>query len=662
MALNIGSVNTPAHSEDTFDARRVLGSVVPAAPFAPAALPPMQFDTSLTNPAVLGARMPAPSPGALELGNVSTPAQGFMGEAVPVLGGPAAAPGSLTKAPLNMPRVPGVVMPETDVTGQARRLTMPEMNVTGPTAPGVAPAEPAGALNVVGGEVMPADLRKQLATLEKQRAKMTPQEKLEEFQTGALKRQETALREQLESTSARFGAKLTDQANVLQAEEEGLRAEKDLATKEAAAVAAEYKAAQERLQQRNDAAKKADDSYQLAQKELDGTKIDVDKAYGGAAGRIFAGLAVALGSFGASLTGGPNYAMQIVNDRINRELDAQKTELEKKKGKVTELGRMLERNERLLGDAQAARNLTLAQSYTALRNQAKASTAFAAAGPKGAMVLDDLQARAAESMQGVRNSIFDVQTRRQGLPLEADAARYQARVKANQAAAALAAKRAYDEQQATIKFDRERALQTQKEEADLTRSAMEKGIESGELSAATGTAAQTSAAANPKAVSKALDELAKPAVGVKDLPALMQHLDSFENAIKAYGSASEAPGAGVNVAGGRVGAGVMASTPSLTERARALDQARTAATLSYRHDLTGAAGSASEDEKIATAAGGGDPVRNQAWIDEQRKLVDQRVNLPLSAVPVNQREAVRAAIYARAGSAPPTFAPSKGPK
>ena len=663
MALELPDISTPARGGTTFDARDVLGGVIPAADFTPAPLPPippMRLDTSLSAP-VLGLSASAPSPGALQLPDISTPARGFANDAIPILGGPALAPGRLTSAPLNMPRVPGVVMPETDVTSQPRRVAMPTFDVTS-KAPGATLAEPAGALNVVGGDLMPAGRRKQIATLEKQRAKMTPQEKLEEFQTGALKRQENELRGQLDSIGARYGAKMTDQANVLQAEEEGLRAEKDLASKEADAVAAEHKAAEERLKQRNDAAKKADDSYQLAQKELDGTKIDVDKAYGGAAGRIFAGLAVALGSFGASLTGGPNYAMQIVNDRINRELDAQKTELEKKKGKVTELGRMLERNERLLGDAQAARNLTLAQSYTALHNQAKASSAFAAAGPKGAMVLDDLQARAAESMQGVRNSIFDVQIRREGLPLEADAARFQARLKANQAAAALAAKRAYDEKQATVEFERKRTLQTQKEEADLTKSALEKGIESGELSAATGTAAQTSAAANPKAVSKALDELAKPAVGVKDLPALISHLDAFESAIKAYGSASEAPGAGVNVAGRRIGAGVMAATPSITEAARTLDQARTAATLSYRQDLTGASASETEDAKIAKAAGGDDPVRNQAWIDEQRKLVDQRVNLALSAVPANQREAVRAAIYARAASSPPTFGPSKGPQ
>ena len=663
MALELPDISTPARGGTTFDARDVLGGVIPAADFTPAPLPPMppmQLDTSLSAP-VLGLSASAPSPGALQLPDISTPARGFANDAIPILGGPALAPGRLTSAPLNMPRVPGVVMPETDVTGQPGRVAMPTFDVTSKT-PGTTPAEPAGALNVVGDDLMPAGLRKQIATLEKQRAKMTPQEKLEEFQTGALKRQENELRGQLESIGARYGAKMTDQANVLQAEEEGLRAEKDLASKEAAAVAAEHKAAEERLKQRNDAAKKADESYQLAQKELDGTKIDVDKAYGGAAGRIFAGLAVALGSFGASMSGGPNYALNIVDQRINRELDAQKTELEKKKGKVTELGRMLERNERLLGDAQAARNLTLAQSYTALHNQAKASSAFAVAGPKGAMVLDDLQARAAESMQGVRNSIFDVQIRRDGLPLEADAARFQARLKANQAAAALAAKRAYDEKQATVEFERKRTLQTQKEEADLTKSALEKGIESGELSAATGTAAQTSAAANPKAVSKALDELAKPAVGVKDLPALISHLDAFESAIKAYGSASEAPGAGVNVAGRRIGAGVMAATPSITEAARTLDQARTAATLSYRQDLTGASASETEDAKIAKAAGGDDPVRNQAWIDEQRKLVDQRVNLALSAVPANQREAVRAAIYARAASSPPTFGPSKGPQ
>jgi hypothetical protein len=191
---------------------------------------------------------------------------------------------------------------------------------------------------------------------------------------------------------------------------------------------------------------------------------------------------------------------------------------------------------------------------------------------------------------------------------------------------------------------------------------MEKGIESGELSAATGAAAQTSAAANPKAVSKALDELAKSAVGVKDLPALLSNLDSFENAIKAYGSAAEAPGAGLNVAGSRIGAGIMSAMPSVAEAARALDQARLTSTLNYRRDLTGAAGSESEDAKIAQSAGGGDPVRNQAWINEQRKLIDRRVDLALQTVPPNQRAAVRAAIYARAGSAPPTFGPSKGPK
>ena len=121
-----------------------------------------------------------------------------------------------------------------------------------------------------------------------------------------------------------------------------------------AARVAEEDAAIER-QTRRVAAEDAAKKLEAAQKTLDETKIDVDKAYGGAAGRIFAGLAVALGSFGASMTGGPNYAMQIVNDRINREIDAQRSELDKAKGKVSELGRLLQRNEDMLGDATKAR-------------------------------------------------------------------------------------------------------------------------------------------------------------------------------------------------------------------------------------------------------------------------------------------------------------------
>lgn len=148
-------------------------------------------------------------------------------------------------------------------------------------------------------------------------------------------------------------------------------------------------------EQRRQAAKETGDKLATAQGELENAKLDIDAAYGGAAGRIFSGLAVALGSFGASMTGGPNYALQIVNDRINREIDAQKSEIDKKKGKVTELGRLLTQNETLLGDAGDARKLAQAQTYLALAAQAEAQTKGRELGPQQQAVVNKLKADAA---------------------------------------------------------------------------------------------------------------------------------------------------------------------------------------------------------------------------------------------------------------------------
>jgi hypothetical protein len=142
----------------------------------------------------------------------------------------------------------------------------------------------------------------------------------------------------------------------------------------------------------------------------------VDKAYGGAAGRIFAGLAVALGSFGASMTGGPNYAMQIVNDRINREIDAQRSELDKAKGKVSELGRLLQRNEDMLGDATKARNLARAQTFTALAADVEARAKGRDLAPQQAKVVADLRARAAAEMDQLQAGIRETETKAALIP------------------------------------------------------------------------------------------------------------------------------------------------------------------------------------------------------------------------------------------------------
>lgn len=236
------------------------------------------------------------------------------------------------------------------------------------------------------------------------------------IQMGAL----TGERKALEERAGRLTEATTEaEANLAKAQEAEqavARERETLAGQQAeAARVAEEDLAIER-QTRRVAAEDAAKKLESAQTALDETKIDVDKAYGGAAGRIFAGLAVALGSFGASLTGGPNYAMQIVNDRINREIDAQRSELDKAKGKVSELGRILQKNEDLLGDATKARNLARAQTFTALAADVEARAKGRELAPQQAKVVADLRARAAAEMDQLQAGIRETQTKAQLIP------------------------------------------------------------------------------------------------------------------------------------------------------------------------------------------------------------------------------------------------------
>ena len=211
--------------------------------------------------------------------------------------------------------------------------------------------------------------------------------------------------EALDTAIGRLGTMEAATEEAQRAESAAAAERADLAGQEATlARQREEEAATER-EQRRQAAEETTAKLEAAQTELDGTKIDIDKAYGGAAGRIFAGLAVALGSFGASMSGGPNYALQIVDQRINRELDAQRTELDKKKGKVSELGRLLQQNENLLGDATTARKLARAQTYTALAADIEARSKGAALGPQQQQALATLRANAANEMAGLQESV-----------------------------------------------------------------------------------------------------------------------------------------------------------------------------------------------------------------------------------------------------------------
>lgn len=194
-----------------------------------------------------------------------------------------------------------------------------------------------------------------------------------------------------------------EQAGAVQTLEQAQEAQRVAAASEA--ELASQRAEQARIEEENAAIERerrrqlveeTTQKLDAANKALDESKIDIEAAYGGAAGRIFAGLAVALGSFGASMTGGPNYAMQLVNQRIDREIDAQKTELEKKKGKVNQLGQLLQRNEGLLGDAEQARRLAKAQTFKALADDVEARNKGRALTPQQAQVLQTLRSQQAK--------------------------------------------------------------------------------------------------------------------------------------------------------------------------------------------------------------------------------------------------------------------------
>ena len=464
-----------------------------------------------------------------------------------------------------------------------------------------------------------------------------PISEIGKLQTDVLKSRQIASYEDL-ARGATSGRELVENTEAAQAAEmKGLRdIEGVRLTHELEAITAKEEAEADQIT-RKAAADTARTTLDTARDQLTNTKIDVDAAYGGTSGRIFSAIAVAMGAFGASMTGGPNYAMQIVDARINREIDAQKSEIEKKKGKVSELGQILINNEKLLGDSKQAVALTKAQSYAAFLSSAEATINVDKAGPQQKLVLEALKEKVFENVAKLKQDVKTAEANTLMVALQERQAQRQA------GAAAAAARAKKDEERQEKARDRQGKLDeiALKGEVDLQN----EKIKTGNVPTTSGVTAQS--------MSKVIDELGKPAVGVKDLAGVIGKLDTFQAALDAYGSAADAPGGST--------AGVASSwTPSLTGKARELDRARTLSTLNFRHDLTGAAGSESEDKKILLAAGGEDPKMNQIWINQQRKEIERRVDLALTVLPEGQRAAARAELFGGKIPMPATIKPSVG--
>ena len=542
-------------------------------------------------------------------------------------------------ASLELPRPGGGAMQSITMAAPGGPVAPPVAAAA--TAPAAAPparamARPGAATGGVPDTFMGVDLtgaKHALAGFQREQ----PKSELGRIAYGVRSAEADAARAALTRAGAEQAGAVQTLEQAQAAEREAQAARADLAAQQAEQARQEEAAAAAERERRRQLVEETTQKLDAANKALDESKIDIEAAYGGAAGRIFAGLAVALGSFGASLTGGPNYAMQLVNQRIDREIDAQKTELEKKKGKVTQLGQLLQRNEGLLGDAEQARRLAKAQTFKALADDVEARNKGRALAPQQAQVLQTLRSQQAQAMSDLQLGVERATAARQ-------------MVGAEERARMAAAKGAEAKRQRDI---REKRAQQAFESGLKVEEAL--GIEAGKRAMEDGGPTQPGQAP-PKAVEKVLDVVAKPALGTKDLIGALRSLGTLESAIMSYGSPEAAPG-------GSTRGFVQTITPDITEKARALTQTRTSNILDYRRAQTGTAAGVEEEKRITAAAGGDDPVANMRWLNQQRSKLLGELDTALKTIPAGQRDAVRATILQQAGgttaAAAAGFAPAK---
>jgi hypothetical protein len=99
--------------------------------------------------------------------------------------------------------------------------------------------------------------------------------------------------------------------------------------------------------------------------EIRDFQVDPDRLWKqkGTAAEIGAAIAQALGAFGAGLTGGPNYAMQIIQTAIDRDIQAQRDDIANKRGSLQDLRGSLDVARTITADeveqAEVARILSL---------------------------------------------------------------------------------------------------------------------------------------------------------------------------------------------------------------------------------------------------------------------------------------------------------------
>lgn len=107
--------------------------------------------------------------------------------------------------------------------------------------------------------------------------------------------------------------------------------------------------------------------------EIEKGEVDPQKFWGGmSAGRKAGAIAaIFVGGLAQGLGGGPNEALQILDKAVDRDIDAQKTNLQKRQWEASELGQLYEMRRRQLGDDLAARNEVKALALAQVKRQAQ---------------------------------------------------------------------------------------------------------------------------------------------------------------------------------------------------------------------------------------------------------------------------------------------------
>jgi hypothetical protein len=152
---------------------------------------------------------------------------------------------------------------------------------------------------------------------------------------------------------------------------------------------------------------KAREAIDSAMNQVKDYTVNPDKFFdnrGGFMGRLGAAFAVGLGAYASTMGGGPNYAMQIIDNAIGRDLEAQRAELAKRKDMVGETRGQLQDLRTRLGDERAAESMAKAQMLEIAEMRLKETLAGVAnkqAQAQGQQLLAQVQAKKADYLANI---------------------------------------------------------------------------------------------------------------------------------------------------------------------------------------------------------------------------------------------------------------------